>query len=609
MWCRALKPYIVSFITIVLFFTAQPNKVSRMELVHIYIEEHKSIKNLNIPINGKFECFHHGSHLTLNMRDDNLSAYYNNITISAIIGKNGTGKTTILSFLETLAQATDSSGMIIFYCFSSNMFYLCNINNSVPPDIITTSKSKKINYKHVFNCKKFIAENKIELVKINNISSEQTELTLSRNNSTRSVLNLSLKNNTKNKKAKRDYFSKLLTYFNDIFFIETFQENIFFELKINSAPLRIIRRAINSGLDENKNKKVVETVTTCSTNLHNIQLFNDEILSNNLIGMNVLSILSQLSKLTHNDVDYQNKILLFLIHIFAQLNRHHGKNMAYHNCLRESVRSLGFEENWPKFNNENGDLQLSEEGLYSLFKSIDIPKLQKALNSVLEHLFKLSELIEDHGLEYTKLSANICKLEDYDLISNISKLMDKLPHEISDNIKLGWRGISTGELAHTHIFSETFHYLNTVQTSNFKNSIIIIDEVDLYLHPEWQRTFLSKFIQLINYCCSAKNCITPQIILTTHSPIITGDFLPKDIISIYKDEEEGIVIKPSIGFGTSISDLYLNGMHLSAIFGEHSKSHINEILQRAQENKLTEFDKELIKQISDKHIRDYLLQS
>lgn len=266
-------------------------------------------------------------------------------------------------------------------------------------------------------------------------------------------------------------------------------------------------------------------------------------------------------------------------------------------------------KNWPKFNNDDGGLNFSEKDLYNLFKNIETTKLKEALNSVLEQLFKLSELIEDHGLEYTKISANICKLEDYTLITSISELVDELPGEISDNIKLGWCGISTGELAYTHIFSETFHYLNSTKISNVKNSIIIIDEVDLYLHPEWQRTFLSKFIQLIGYCYSAKKSVIPQIILTTHSPIITGDFLPKDIVSIYKEEDESIVIKPSIGFGTSISDLYLNGMHLTAIFGEHSKKYINQIIKRAQEDKLTEFDKELIKQISDKHVRDYLLPS
>ncbi|HDO1331874.1 TPA: hypothetical protein P2Q98_004677, partial [Aeromonas veronii] len=105
----------------------------------------------------------------------------------------------------------------------------------------------------------------------------------------------------------------------------------------------------------------------------------------------------------------------------------------------------------------------------------------------------------------------------------------------------------------------------------------------------------------------------PQIILTTHSPIIAGDFLPRDIISLYKEideyNDEKIIIKPSIGFGTSISDLYLDGMHLTAIFGEHSKKHIDHIMNHTKNGTLTEFDKKLISQISDKYIRDYLLSS
>lgn len=177
-----------------------------MELVHIYIEEHKSIRNLNIPINGNFECFHHGSHLTLSMHDNNLSAYYDNITISAIIGKNGTGKTSILNFLGSLVKANDSSGMIIFYHPTDKTFHLCYINSSKISDNSITIKAEEFKYKHVFKCKDFVAENKIELVEINNISSEQIGLTLSRNNPNSSILNLSLKNNTSSEKTKEIIF-------------------------------------------------------------------------------------------------------------------------------------------------------------------------------------------------------------------------------------------------------------------------------------------------------------------------------------------------------------------------------------------------------------------
>ncbi|MFB2850408.1 hypothetical protein ACE1B7_18975, partial [Aeromonas veronii] len=78
-----------------------------MEIAHIYIQEHKAIRNLNIPINGRFNCFYQNEHLYINICKDDLSAYYDGIPTSVLIGKNGTGKTSILTFLDTLGVFQD----------------------------------------------------------------------------------------------------------------------------------------------------------------------------------------------------------------------------------------------------------------------------------------------------------------------------------------------------------------------------------------------------------------------------------------------------------------------------------------------------------------------
>lgn len=579
-----------------------------MEIAHIYIQEHKAIQDLNIPINGRFDCSYQDENLYISIRNDDLSAYYYDIPISVLIGKNGTGKTSILTFLETLVQSSDSSGIIIFYCKHDNIFYICNMNCSRKNNVIISGNDLSSSYQYISDYKSFMESNGIQLVHINNISSEHTELTLTKNKSTTSLLNLSLKSNTKSQKEKRNYFQKLLHYFNDTFFSESFQDKIYFELKITPSSFRIINRAINIITNENEKKNTLQLFDKGFLALREISLFNYHNSSNNLIGMNVLAIISHLSKLTHDDINRQNQVFLYFLKVFSTLKINHGDNMAYYNILREMVRSLKYKENW---SNSSPLYSYNYPELDSTINSIDIQILENALEKNFDSLISLYELIENHGLEYNKINNNACRIEEFNLISDISKIINRMPNEISSNIALGWSGISTGELAHSHIFSELFSYLIKSCEENITNSIIFIDEVDLYLHPEWQRTFLHNLLRLINYCHAAKGSNIPQIILTTHSPIITGDFLPRDIISLYKEKDEyndeNIIIKPSIGFGTSISDLYLDGMHLTAIFGEHSKNYIDHILSQAKNGTLTDFDKQLISQISDKYIRDYLL--
>lgn len=582
-----------------------------MKIAHIYIEEHNEVKQLNVPINGRFECSYNPKCLTLTKRIDDLSEYYQNVNISAIIGKNGTGKTTILTFVDNLLLSSDSSGIVIFYCDKKDTFYICNINMRPMGcvDISNSTGQSNLRYEMVKNHKEFIEQNKVKLVHINNLSAEHESFLLKRRRSHTSIFNLSLKNNTQSTTEKRLYFSKLLKYFKQYFTSDYFQENICFELSFVTSPLRIMYRAIESSLSSKGIEIVLPTLQRWSETCHDIPLFSENPLSNNLVGKNVLSILSYLSKRVHNSAEKQNILLLYLIYTFANLNLHHN-SMSYGNMLRETVNSLNSRDNWLLEEIKRSSLSFNE--LENVYNEIDLSKLKGDLEYCLKDLFNLSKLIDDHGLAHAQVNTSVCKVEDYELIDEISEIISGLPNEMVNNIRLGWRGISTGELAYSHIFSETFHYLISMASAE-DHSIIFIDEVDLYLHPEWQRVFIFKFITLINYCHQYSKSAMPQIIITTHSPIITGDFLPRDIVSLYEEIDEfgdrRTTVKPSLGFGTNISDLYLKGMHLKAIFGEHSKRHIDKIIKDGQEGFLTEFDKALIEQMSDNHIKKYLLTS
>jgi hypothetical protein len=52
-------------------------------------------------------------------------------------------------------------------------------------------------------------------------------------------------------------------------------------------------------------------------------------------------------------------------------------------------------------------------------------------------------------------------------------------------------------------------------------AVVLIDELDLHLHPQWQRTIVSKLTATFPNC---------QFIATTHSPLIIGEVEPENII-------------------------------------------------------------------------------
>ena len=63
--------------------------------------------------------------------------------------------------------------------------------------------------------------------------------------------------------------------------------------------------------------------------------------------------------------------------------------------------------------------------------------------------------------------------------------------------------------------------------------VVLIDEVDLHLHPQWQRMILPRLMETFPNC---------QFIVTTHSPQILGE-IKSEHVFILSDEENGIIAK------------------------------------------------------------------
>jgi hypothetical protein len=102
--------------------------------------------------------------------------------------------------------------------------------------------------------------------------------------------------------------------------------------------------------------------------------------------------------------------------------------------------------------------------------------------------------------------------------------------------------------------------------------------------------------------------LAENIPLSTHSPIIISDFLPEDIVSLDKKDGKTEIVE-SFGFGSHITDLYIDGMHLKSTFGEHSKKAINNILNRKKSGTLTKHDLRLVRKIKSKNIQQMILGS
>lgn len=76
------------------------------------------------------------------------------------------------------------------------------------------------------------------------------------------------------------------------------------------------------------------------------------------------------------------------------------------------------------------------------------------------------------------------------------------------------------------------------------NGIVLIDEVDLHLHPQWQMEVLSKLRQTFPHC---------QFIVTTHSPIVAADGVGK-IFTVSDGHVREIPILKGIDYSAILRD-------------------------------------------------------
>lgn len=143
--------------------------------------------------------------------------------------------------------------------------------------------------------------------------------------------------------------------------------------------------------------------------------------------------------------------------------------------------------------------------------------------------------------------------------------------------------MSSGERQFLFYMSSILYHLkniNSVKETKFsvpyKYINVILEEVELYFHPDYQRLFIQKLIQYIEQC-NFENIDYFNFLIITHSPFILSD-LPNSKIMFLKKGEQ-IYEDNMATFGANIHDMLKHSFFLDdGLIGEFSKSQIKRVL-------------------------------
>lgn len=551
-----------------------------MKLAYIFIAEHKILNNIDISINGDHVGNYSNRTLTLKEKANRVD-YYNGLSCSAIIGKNGVGKSTILNFIESSYETTDSSGLIVFFDSISGKYHICPINFSLSEECINSSTECVIEPDY----RLFINRNKIRLVKSNNLTGVEESSFESRKRTGGFINDLSLSQYTSGSKItliKRT--NRLMSFFSESRWFDGFERTkIKFKFKFKPSSNAYVNSLLNNKqLVSEHAEDMVAIKKFINPEAQFLELGYPDLTFYTLFKNNILSIFRNISQSSCIEKNNRDSFFLSILILFI-------KSDFNVDSLSDLIQQKG-------------------SGFYRrndvVFSQVDSFMLANRYNKIVEVYTNIANVLIRNRRHYQIDKEDEISSFNTEFIIDLTYLISCLPSNVSSNFFYGWSGLSTGEFAKLNVFSELYNYINDEKIKGNENHLIVMDEADLYLHPDWQRTFFS---ELLNFLKSEFPQGRIQLILSSHSPIIIGDFLPEDIVSLDINKDGHTEVVESFGFGTHITDLYLDGMHLNSTFGEHSKKVISSIIDNRNTGELTENDKELVSKIKNKNIQNMLL--
>lgn len=137
-------------------------------------------------------------------------------------------------------------------------------------------------------------------------------------------------------------------------------------------------------------------------------------------------------------------------------------------------------------------------------------------------------------------------------------------------VEIDFETLSSGEKQQIYSISSILYHLDNLRSAHkdesnpnricYKNVNVVLEEIELYYHPELQQQFVSYLIDSLDQVdLEGIECI--HVIIVTHSPYVLSDIPKSNVLALRKDNPE-----PEINlrtFGANIHDMLKNSFFLT----------------------------------------------
>ena len=547
-----------------------------MQIVYYYIEELNDIKQQNINFGDKYIFNYDPITKELTAEENELyieNFYGDNINITAIIGENGTGKTSLLNKIKTQIDT--------YYPYEKTLFII---------------KNEDIYHLYSYGYK-VVNKTVVNLDEINNIKIDSD---------LRFFFPISNKSNI-------IYHSNILE-FDDKYNLE-YKSKI---LNISTHFLMFKKSNKYNDIDKFRNNENLKNICFISNNNSINKLINlpnkVEITIRNLSSLFILNnIIDNLDTIQEifNEDSIDNKLKFKIYILYNSLIYSSFKIIEIINSSDLSINDkrkfiIQVDLIVKEFIKEISSISLNKK---SILKKIEII-FTKSLKKLTRRKIIKENLIYENILEFISMmdslidisNFNYSSLIEIDIYSNqLYKLVNSSNPIIIDDIfiKFKIRNLSSGERALINLFSRLY---DLIQSKNIEkeNIIFLIDEIDLYFHPDWQKQLINKLIDFFKIYFKDKKI---HLIFTANNPLMISDILSYNTIFLQKIDNNTTIINNSLTdhkntFAANIHTLLSDSFFMkNGTMGDFAKNKLNGIIEKLNSKKgtISETERENIK--------------
>lgn len=224
--------------------------------------------------------------------------------------------------------------------------------------------------------------------------------------------------------------------------------------------------------------------------------------------------------------------------------------------------------------------------------SRDTPFINRDALKILISNFKNSEEYGYFQGNAYKIEVSSSSLSNKDINFNFIEL---LMVEFSELFSVQFENLSDGEIVYFNTFSSIFMEIRKASKDG-RDCVLVLDEPDLNLHPEWCRRFIDDCITLVNNYSD----VNIQFIIATHSPYMISDVPKENVFSLEVKEKMVEIKRAEKSFAANIIDILLDTFFLDYSIGEFARK---KILKRDKEAYLY-IDDPVLKTLIERSVED-----